>query len=136
MKTNHSLFATVTLTTLAFLLTAIFLFSSDAQAGGRNHYYGAPGNHYYNGHDRGHRQHHRKHARQHRHNQHNHYYPQVRRDIYYQQNYYQPPYYQPPYYQPAYYQPAYGGYREIHYGGRNDFFMGLRSGNASIMIGY
>ena len=128
MKTNHFLFIGATLVSL---LTATLLFSANAQAGGRNHvygnqhnhYYGAPGNHYYNGHDRGHRRHHHKHAKHHRHHQYNNHYPQVRREVYYGPQYYQPPHYG-------------GGYREIYYGGRNDFFMGLRSGNASIMIGY
>ncbi len=118
MKTDHSLFIGVT---LVFLLAATFLFSANVEARDRHHVYGNQYNHYYDDHNRGHRRHHHKHAKHHRHNHHDNYYPQVRRDVYYA---------------PQYYQPPYDGYREIYYGGRNDFFMGLRSGNASIMIGY
>lgn len=131
MKTTYSLYIGVA---LASLLTVTLLFSANAQAGGRNHiygnqhnyYYGEPDYRYYD--DHGHHRHHRHHRHHHRHHHHRHhhydnYYPQVRSEVYYGPQYYQPPQYG-------------GGYREIYYGGRNDFFMGLRSGNASIMIGY
>lgn len=118
MRTNYSLFIGAI---LAPLLAIILLFSTNAQADGRNHvygnqhnhYYGGPDYRYYNDHDRGHRRHHKR-AKRHRHNHYNnYYYPQVRRDVYYGPQYYQPP-----------------------RGGHNDFIMGLRSGNTSIMIGY
>lgn len=130
MKNKHFLSSDSTLaSSLAALLSATFLFSTNTNAhdhvyvNQHNYYYGEPDYHYYNGHHRGHHRHHHKHARHHHHHHYyNDYYPQVRREMHY--------------YGPQYYQPPYGGYREIYYGGYNNFFMGLRSGNASIMIGY